>query len=475
MSKSVSTNLKELLKKMDVSLAIIFNQKGDIVWHTGRPIKGCTIHGGEGFCKSYIRKAFEKNAPVCTGDVLLSLNRNTRSESARNLYIKSLLIQQIHEKYYIYIDSISSDCFNNRDSAAFKVIGNWIARDFMLTDMDNPADSGSLPENIMVENGKVKELALKFAGEEDTILLTGETGVGKSHLARLIHDLSGQQGKFVVADATTINEQLFDSVFFGHKKGSFTGAVSDKKGLIDEAREGTLLIDEVSEVPLSFQSKLLRFVDTKKYRGLGESNERTANVRIIVASNKDLIRAVENGEFREDLFFRLNVLTIHIPPLRERRSAIRKLVLNHKSLLRQKKIGGDFWDALESYDWPGNVRELLSVLKRLGILVDGNTVTGRDVSEHLNRCEQVRKKNGRGSKEEGIEELIDKINCGMSFWEAVKKPFIERELKRSEVKRLIATELEKAGGIYKNLLDIFNLGPDDYHRFMRFLHEHRLK
>jgi transcriptional regulator with PAS, ATPase and Fis domain len=254
------------------------------------------------------------------------------------------------------------------------------------------------------EINKVKELIVKYSIEEDPILILGETGVGKSHAAELIHKYSSMSGKFVIADTTIINENLFESEMFGHKKGAFTGAIVDKKGLVDEAKGGTLFIDEIAEVPFSFQAKLLRIIDTKKYRILGETTERKADMRIITATNKVLLKEIEKKEFREDLYYRLNVFQIEIPPLRKRKSDIRALVMERRKYLKGKKIGEEFWKVVCNYDWPGNCRELFTVLKRAGILLN-SPIRGADIKSIIDES-----KNGiLVRKNDGIESETDLI------------------------------------------------------------------
>jgi transcriptional regulator with PAS, ATPase and Fis domain len=287
----------------------------------------------------------------------------------------------------------------------------------------------------------------------------------------LIHLYSGRKGKFVVADTTTINENLFESEVFGHKKGSFTGAAEDKQGLIDEARGGTLFFDEIAEVPVSFQAKLLRFIDIKKYRVVGEPCEKEADVRIVAATNKDLQKAVEKKTFRDDLYFRLNVLEIKIPPLRERKEDINAALFERRKFLKGKKIGEGFWEVMYNYDWPGNFRELFTVLKRAGILCD-SPITGKKIQEIIdtNITEDTSVKSINR-----IDQVQAALKSGKNFWEVVKEPFLKRDLNRSEVKCIISKALLETGGKYVNTLPFFNIDPSEYKRFMKFLHKNKLQ
>jgi transcriptional regulator with PAS, ATPase and Fis domain len=318
---------------------------------------------------------------------------------------------------------------------------------------------------------KSKRVSLAMA--DDPLLITGETGTGKTHFAELIHNYSGKKGKFVAINTPGIPESLFESEVFGHKKGAFTNAAYDKKGLVEEAEWGTLLIDEITEVSVALQAKLLRFIETGKYTRLGESFERESDVRVIAATNKDLQKAIERNEFREDLYYRLNVFEIEIPPLRERKGDLEALVREKIEYLNNKRIGEGFWQVIYSYDWPGNVRELISILKRAGFL-EKEIITGKDIQGVINAS--FRNRNNKMKNDTNVNNHIwSEFKEGKSFWEAVKKPYLSRDLNRAEVKALIARGLVESGGRYKRLLSVFNLKENDYHRFMRFLHEQNLK
>jgi DNA-binding NtrC family response regulator len=317
---------------------------------------------------------------------------------------------------------------------------------------------------------RIRQLVLNYSKENEPVLLLGETGVGKNHTAELIHRHSGREGRFVVASAPNLQEGLFECTLFGHKKGAFTDAKSDRQGLVEEARAGTLFIDEISGVPVSIQARLLRFIESKKYRVLGESFEREANVRIIAASNKDLVKAIKNKEFREDLYYRLNVLEIMIPPLRDRKEDIQDFVREKQKYLKGKKIGEGFMEALYNHEWPGNIRELITVLKRAGICCK-SPITGKDIKNMINRdnCEK-----SFDQTNDKLEQIWDELKAGKTFWEVVKMPYLDRELNRCEAKSLIEKALIEAGGKYKDSLKIFNLEDNEYNNFMRFLHANRL-
>lgn len=204
--------------------------------------------------------------------------------------------------------------------------------------------------------------ALIAAKSSVPITIFGETGTGKTELARFIHQHSEfREGPFVHINCSTIPETLFESELFGYEKGAFTGASTEKKGYIALADRGTLFLDEISDLPLNCQSKLLTFLDTKKYRPLGATRERTAHVRIISSSNKPLWQMVKTGELRPDLFYRISVVRLFVPPLRERKEDIPALVNNF--LKGRKRLSPRAMELLLSRPWYGNIRELFSVLE----------------------------------------------------------------------------------------------------------------
>jgi DNA-binding NtrC family response regulator len=214
---------------------------------------------------------------------------------------------------------------------------------------------------------------------DETVALYGETGTGKEVVARHLHRASKRaSGPFVAVNAACVQRELFESELFGHKKGAFTGASSNRDGLFVEAAGGTLFIDEIAELPLDCQAKFLRTLETRRFRPLGASREEDSNVRLIAATNRDLWGEVRSGAFREDLFFRLQVLPIVLPPLRERRDDLPLLArhLLDRIGARETVLDAEAESAMLAYDWPGNVRELLNVLRRSVLFADGPTIDG---------------------------------------------------------------------------------------------------
>jgi len=228
---------------------------------------------------------------------------------------------------------------------------------------------------------EVMELARKVAPEDTTVLLQGETGTGKELVARAIHKLSPRKnGPYVVVNCAAIPENLLESELFGHRKGAFTGALKDKKGRIEIADGGTLFLDEIGSLSLPLQAKLLRFLETKEIQPLGSEDTFRVDVRVIAATNQDLRKRVEEGNFREDLFYRLNVFPIYIPPLRERKEDIPLLANYFLKLYSKKmnkkieKIDDGAMELLLKYSWPGNVRELRNIIERIMSLNDDQEI-----------------------------------------------------------------------------------------------------
>jgi two-component system NtrC family response regulator len=230
----------------------------------------------------------------------------------------------------------------------------------------------------------------RVSRSDATVLITGETGTGKELIAKGIHFAGKRADKpFIAINCGAIPESLIESELFGHRKGAFTGAVADAKGKFEEASNGTLFLDEISEMPLSLQPKLLRVLQEREIVRLGESQPRKIDVRIIAATNQNLEKRVKEGSFREDLYFRLAVVPVHLPPLRERREDI-PLLFKHflhraeeKHGFRKLEVDREVYNALLRYSFPGNVRELENTIERMIILSDGERLTTRDLPKNI--------------------------------------------------------------------------------------------
>jgi len=230
-------------------------------------------------------------------------------------------------------------------------------------------------------------LVATVAETDSTVLVTGETGTGKDLVGRALHLASRRRDRvFSAVNAAAIPENLLESELFGHRRGSFTGAVANKKGLFEQAHRGTVFLDEIAEMPLMMQAKLLRFLQTGEIQPVGAESTRYVDVRLVAATNKDLEREVELGRFREDLYYRLAVIPVHIPPLRERREDIVRLTdffLEKYARSSGKPVRGVSAEArrlLERHDWPGNVRELENAIERGVALCRGPEITSADLT-----------------------------------------------------------------------------------------------
>jgi len=249
----------------------------------------------------------------------------------------------------------------------------------------------TVPEGIVAESAPMQEVlreAALAAPSETRLLITGESGTGKEVVADIVHRWSARAGApFIKVNCAAIPEQLLESELFGHEKGAFTGAVARRIGRFEEADGGTLLLDEIGEMSPALQAKLLRVTQDGRFNRIGANTEVHANVRILAATNRDLEREVEEGRFREDLFYRLNVMEIHLPPLRERRADIVPLARRFADELSKgrPRFSPGAIVCLEQYAWPGNVRELRNAIERAVLLARGDVI----LTEHLPKRVQL--------------------------------------------------------------------------------------
>jgi transcriptional regulator with GAF, ATPase, and Fis domain len=236
----------------------------------------------------------------------------------------------------------------------------------------------------------VYRLLRRAAATDSTVLLRGESGTGKELAARALHKASPRAGRpFVAVNCATLSETLLESELFGHERGAFTGAVARKTGKVEVADSGTLFLDEVGEIPVPLQAKLLRFLQEREFERLGSTRTIRVDVRVVAATNRDLEKMIREGTFREDLYYRLNVITLHLPPLRERREDI-PLLASHFAALTSRRLGRavagftpEARACLQRYDWPGNVRELANAVERAIVLGEGDLIRPEDLPETL--------------------------------------------------------------------------------------------
>lgn len=240
-------------------------------------------------------------------------------------------------------------------------------------------------ENIIGKSILIKqaiEAAKKVANTDATVLLTGETGTGKEVFAQAIHQASRRsKNNFIAVNCSAFSKELLENELFGHKAGAFTGATKDTKGIFEEANNGTVFLDEIGEMPLDLQAKLLRVLESGEFLKLGDNKPIKTDVRIIAATNRDLQKEIQSGNFREDLYYRINIFNITLPALRERTVDIEELanyfltVFATKTNKKIKRISADYLEALKLHSWKGNIRELRNVMERSIILVDGEELT----------------------------------------------------------------------------------------------------
>ncbi|HXH92608.1 MAG TPA: sigma-54 dependent transcriptional regulator [Thermoanaerobaculia bacterium] len=246
--------------------------------------------------------------------------------------------------------------------------------------------------NIIGRSARMQEIfsvVQRIAKTTSTVLISGDSGTGKELIARAIHYTSGRRGKFVSINCGALPETLLESELFGHERGAFTGAIREKRGLFHEAERGTIFLDEIGETSTAMQIKLLRVLQDHVVRRVGSNSETQVEVRVIAATNRDLAESIRAGTFREDLFYRINVIPITLPPLRQRREDIALLVEHFitkysKTLgVPQKRISADAMRLIEKYSWPGNVRELENVIERMIALESSDVLTTKSLPEHV--------------------------------------------------------------------------------------------
>jgi transcriptional regulator with PAS, ATPase and Fis domain len=468
MIESIKTKIWALLKEKEVSLAMIYNKNGDILWSKGRNIVGRNIHEGEGFSKTYVKQSLNSTDTFEQEYVVIESSAQDLPQSAFKLFVKSLIIQPISDQYFLYVDSGRKHAFSDTDREVFHTLGELLGE--MINNIRNSRGEIVGITGDSEETKKIRDQVLRYSLEDQPVLLLGETGVGKSHIAELIHIYSGRKGKFVTIHTPTIPDNLFESEVFGHKKGAFTDAKTDKRGLVEEAARGTLFFDEISEVPVTFQAKLLRFIETRKYMVLGGTTEIESDVRIVAATNRDLHQAIEMKEFREDLYYRLHILEIEIPPLRKRKEDIKTLVMEKMELLKEKEPGEGFWEAVYSHDWPGNVRELITVLIRAGIHCE-NPITGKDILEII---DQTHYKKSPDQQDNKMDRMWENIKTGQDFWEAVWQPFIDRDIDREAIKEFLKDAYAKGRHSFKKMAEILNLDKKGYHTLMSLMRKYKI-
>lgn len=320
----------------------------------------------------------------------------------------------------------------------------------------------------------------RVAVSDAKVLISGESGTGKEVAARAIHARSPRATRpFVVVNCAGIPETLLESELFGHVKGSFTGAHRDKSGKLEVADGGTVLLDEVAETTLRMQGLLLRFLETGELQRVGmDAMSPTVDVRVIAATNRRLEQLVDEGLFREDLFYRLSVIHLPIPPLRERREDIPALIQAALDRFRpsgQVLVEGfepEAMHALCGYAWPGNIRELQNVVERLAATGRHALVRTGDLPVEV-VSGRARLRATPSPHQTVADELYQRVVEGQqSFWTVVYPLFMNREITKANVRDLVGKGLEQSRGNYKIVARLFNMAPTDYKRFLNFLRKH---
>jgi transcriptional regulator with PAS, ATPase and Fis domain len=318
------------------------------------------------------------------------------------------------------------------------------------------------------------------ARTESKVLITGESGVGKEVAAAMIHRASRRgQGPLVTINCAAITDSLLESELFGHERGSFTGAYRDRVGLLELAHRGTVFLDEIGEMTLRMQGLLLRFLETGEIQRVGSVRVGArVDVRVLAATNRGLLEQIEAKTFREDLYYRLNVFRIAIPPLRERREDIPELLAYfQRSFARQYTVNPGVFapetlQVLLRHHWPGNIRELKNLVERLVVRCGNAIITPADLPSEI--CgEVVRTAVAPPARPSVADEMFTQMTAQrMSFWTVVYPAFMSRDVTREDLRTIVARGLAQTAGNYKLLIDLFNMDSQDYKRFLNFLRKH---
>jgi|SRR5688572_10633882 len=338
---------------------------------------------------------------------------------------------------------------------------------------------GSSPEIRQVDED------LKWAAQSDAkVLLTGESGTGKEVVARLIHERSARgRRRMVTINCAGVPDSLLASEMFGHTRGSFTDAHRDRTGWLEQAHGGTVFLDEVGEMSLPMQALLLRFLENGEIQRVGHEghgHRTTVDVRVICATNRRLLDRIRSSGFREDLYYRLNVIHIEIPPLRVRREDIRPLLdhfIRHFSRTHGQDapvINSQAMQQLVDYDWPGNVRELRNVAERLVVRWSGRQVEPSALPiQNRDKSTSAVALSAASRSATRAQAMYSALTTrGENFWTVVHGPFMARDVTREDVRYLVRGGLSATRGSYRQLVELFNMPAQDYKRFLNFLRKH---
>ena len=345
--------------------------------------------------------------------------------------------------------------------------------------MDNVCLIGSSPAVEAVRQ------EISYAARSDAkVLITGESGVGKEVVARLIHAASARRrSPLVTVNCAALTESLLESEMFGHVRGSFTGAYRDKAGVFELANRGTVFMDEIGETTAKMQGILLRFMETGELQRVGSDRiDLRVDVRVIAATNRKLLDNPDKS-FREDLYYRLNVIHMALPPLRDRREDIMPLVdyflsqFSEQYTTPRPLLSSDVVGILTRYRWPGNVRELKNVAERLIVRSSGREIVREDLPREIliepASPPSVSVVAALPPRPSVADVLFDKmVKERVSFWSAVYPLFMARDMTRDDLRSLVRRGLEQTSGSYRVLVTLFQMPPEDYKRFLNFLRKH---
>lgn len=328
------------------------------------------------------------------------------------------------------------------------------------------------------------EQVLRAAKSDAKILVTGETGVGKEFIAKAMHDNSQRRsGPYLAVNCAGITESILESELFGYVRGSFTGAVGDKPGLLEQAHLGTFLLDEVGEMSGRMQALLLRFLELGELQKVGARTRYNpkVNVRVVASTNEELSDKVADGKFREDLFYRLRVVELRVPPLREHIDDLTYLVDHFLSQIRNgsngdvvvESISPEAIQVMMSYPWPGNVRELQNAVATIATYGRKKEIRAEDIPPTIFLPDRISLRKLR-QKGDALADRLFKImrSSEETFWTIVYEPFMDRDLTRDDVRRVVSRGLEETNGNYRLVASLFNLPPTDYKRFLSCLRKH---
>jgi two-component system response regulator HydG len=321
------------------------------------------------------------------------------------------------------------------------------------------------------------------------VLVTGESGVGKEVVARLIHANSPRsRAPLITVNCAALTDTLLETELFGHVRGSFTGAYRDRSGALELAHRGTVFMDEIGETSPRMQGLLLRFLEAGEIQRVGSDAIQTrVDVRVIAATNRSLVDSVAARTFREDLYYRLNVIHIRVPALRERREDVPTFLdfffdqFSQQYSVNRPRLSPATLKLLSEYAWPGNVRELKNIVERLVVRASGNEIEPRDLPLEVLRGSPLQQPAEPGdpapvtvparSASDALFERL--VNGGESFWTCVYAPFMSRDLTRDDVRAIVRRGLERTGGNYRVMVELFNMPSEDYKRFLGVLRKYQ--